>query len=122
MGTNGSARGPGGPGRPAGAKGAAGDPGVGAGWGPESAPGAPEDERSAYTPPDGIPLVVLPPEDARWQDRMRAMIRLPATERPAPAGPAPAPSLSVPRVLDLALRIGDLLLSGGEGAEDVEAA
>ena len=32
------------------------------------------------------------------------------------AGPA------VPRVLDLTLRIGELLLAGGEGAEDVEAA
>jgi len=68
--------------------------------------------------------VVLPPEDALWQDRMRAMIRLPATERPAPARQAEAGAAGppVPRVLDLTLRIGDLLLSGGEGAEDVEAA
>ncbi|NEE17183.1 threonine/serine exporter family protein, partial [Streptomyces sp. SID7499] len=29
---------------------------------------------------------------------------------------------AVPRVLDLTLRIGELLLAGGEGAEDVEAA
>ena len=28
----------------------------------------------------------------------------------------------MPRVLDLTLRIGELLLAGGEGAEDVEAA
>jgi hypothetical protein len=53
------------------------------------------------------------------------MLRMPVTERPAPepaqkqedeSGPA------VPRVLDLTLRIGELLLAGGEGAEDVEAA
>ena len=51
------------------------------------------------------------------------MIRLPATERPAPApGAATAPTVSLPRVLDLTLRIGELLLAGGEGAEDVEAA
>lgn len=55
---------------------------------------------------------------------MRTMLRMPVAERPAPepvqkpddAGPA------VPRVLDLTLRIGELLLAGGEGAEDVEAA
>lgn len=63
-------------------------------------------------------------QDAPWQDRMRTMLRLPVGERPVPeaarkedeAGP------SVPRVLDLTLRIGELLLAGGEGAEDVEAA
>src|SRR3546814_14037986 len=55
---------------------------------------------------------------------MRPMLRMPVAERPAPErmpkveeeGPA------VPRVLDLTLRIGELLLAGGEGAEDVEAA
>ncbi|WP_433890189.1 threonine/serine exporter family protein [Streptomyces sp. CA-111067] len=82
---------------------------------------------SAFTPPDGFPVVVLPPDDARWQDRMRAMVRLPVTERPAPVPPAGRPepepaAVPVPRVLDLTLRIGELLLSGGEGAEDVEAA
>lgn len=90
---------------------------------------------SAFTPPAGmgissttgsIPLVVLPPDDARWQDRMRAMVRIPVTERPAPETPADrlesAHLVSVPRVLDLTLRIGELLLAGGEGAEDVEAA
>lgn len=64
-------------------------------------------------------------KEAPWQDRMRTMLRMPVTERPAPesiqrtdddTGPA------VPRVLDLTLRIGELLLAGGEGAEDVEAA
>ncbi|MFD7545997.1 threonine/serine exporter family protein [Streptomyces sp. NPDC059578] len=78
----------------------------------------------AFTPPSGMPLVRLT-EEAPWQDRMRTMLRMSVTERPAPeavqrheddAGPA------VPRVLDLTLRIGELLLAGGEGAEDVEAA
>ncbi|MYT69843.1 MULTISPECIES: threonine/serine exporter family protein [unclassified Streptomyces] len=77
----------------------------------------------AFTPAHGIPVVRLTKE-APWQDRMRTMLRLPVAERPAPekpqkeddAGPA------VPRVLDLTLRIGELLLAGGEGAEDVEAA
>ncbi len=77
----------------------------------------------AFTPAHGIPLVKLT-KDAPWQDRMRAMLKIPVGERPVPetvqkqddAGPA------VPRVLDLTLRIGELLLAGGEGAEDVEAA
>ncbi|MFI5665058.1 threonine/serine exporter ThrE family protein [Streptomyces sp. NPDC051684] len=78
----------------------------------------------AFTPPQGIPMVRLAKE-APWQDRMRTMLRMPVAERPAPelvqkhdeeSGPA------VPRVLDLTLRIGELLLAGGEGAEDVEAA
>ncbi|MEW2081992.1 threonine/serine exporter family protein [Streptomyces sp. NPDC005283] len=77
----------------------------------------------AFTPAHGIPVVRLT-KDAPWQDRMRAMLRMPVGERPVPeavqkqdeAGPA------VPRVLDLTLRIGELLLAGGEGAEDVEAA
>ncbi|MFH8608937.1 threonine/serine exporter ThrE family protein [Streptomyces sp. NPDC018029] len=78
----------------------------------------------AFTPAQGIPLVKLT-KDVPWQDQMRTMLRMPVTERPATeaaqkqedeAGPA------VPRVLDLTLRIGELLLAGGEGAEDVEAA
>ncbi len=80
-------------------------------------------QAAAFTPPTGVPLVRLT-KDVPWQDRMRTMLRMPVTERPAPepvqrhdeAGPA------VPRVLDLSLRIGELLLAGGEGAEDVEAA
>ncbi|MFF8867216.1 threonine/serine exporter ThrE family protein [Streptomyces sp. NPDC015139] len=84
-----------------------------------SASGAP----AAFTPATGVPMVSLV-KDAPWQDRMRTMLRMPVTERPAPehvqrveeGGPA------VPRVLDLTLRIGELLLAGGEGAEDVEAA
>ncbi|MFF5496410.1 threonine/serine exporter ThrE family protein [Streptomyces aquilus] len=78
---------------------------------------------AAFTPPTGVPLVSLT-KDAPWQDRMRTMLRMPVAERPAPeplhkedeTGPA------VPRVLDLTLRIGELLLAGGENAEDVEAA
>jgi uncharacterized membrane protein YjjP (DUF1212 family) len=77
----------------------------------------------AFTPPGGTPAVDLA-KHVPWQDRMRTMLRMPVAERPAPepvrvtdeAGPA------VPRVLDLTLRIGELLLAGGEGAEDVEAA
>ncbi|MDI5962893.1 threonine/serine ThrE exporter family protein [Streptantibioticus silvisoli] len=75
-----------------------------------------------FTPPDGIPVVRLP-GDAPWQDRMRAMLRMPVAERPA-LEPVPRPesgAAAVPRVLDLTLRIGELLLAGGEGAEDVEA-
>ncbi|MCT2589999.1 threonine/serine exporter family protein [Streptomyces sp. N2-109] len=86
----------------------------------------PAEPSSSFTPPEGIPRLgarPLPP----WQDRMRTMVRMPLAERPAPelssrgeeegtVGP------SVPRVLDLTLRIGELLLAGGEGAEDVEAA
>lgn len=77
----------------------------------------------AFTPPSGTPAVSLI-KDAPWQDRMRTMLRMSVTERPAlefvqkaeEGGPA------VPRVLDLTLRIGELLLAGGEGAEDVETA
>ncbi|MER7045603.1 threonine/serine exporter family protein [Streptomyces jumonjinensis] len=77
----------------------------------------------AFTPAQGLPTVRLTKE-APWQDRMRTMLRMPVGERPVPeavqkpeeGGPA------VPRVLDLTLRIGELLLAGGEGAEDVEAA
>jgi len=82
-----------------------------------------KDSLVAFTPATGVPVVSLI-KDAPWQDRMRTMLRMPVTERPAPEsvqraedeGPA------VPRVLDLTLRIGELLLAGGEGAEDVEAA
>lgn len=82
-----------------------------------------EDAAPAFTPAGGIPRISLT-KDLPWQDRMRTMLRMPVAERPAPErmpraedeGPA------VPRVLDLTLRIGELLLAGGEGAEDVEAA
>ena len=79
---------------------------------------------AAFTPPTGIPVVKLTKE-VPWQDRMRTMLRMPVADRPVDeslqrteedGGPA------VPRVLDLTLRIGELLLAGGEGAEDVEAA
>ncbi|WP_407696377.1 threonine/serine exporter family protein [Streptomyces bikiniensis] len=77
----------------------------------------------AFTPAYGVPLVRLA-RDAPWQDRMRTMLRLPVGERPVPEAPRKEDEAgpSVPRVLDLTLRIGELLLAGGEGAEDVEAA
>ena len=78
---------------------------------------------AAFTPAAGVPVVSLT-KDAPWQDRMRTMLRMPVAERPAPEpGPkAEEGGPAVPRVLDLTLRIGELLLAGGEGAEDVEAA
>ncbi|AXK33605.1 threonine/serine exporter family protein [Streptomyces armeniacus] len=87
----------------------------------------PTEFSSAFTPPEGIPVVgMLDRPGLPWQDRMRTMIRLPLAERPAPEragrGEGEEHGPSVPRVLDLTLRIGELLLAGGEGAEDVEAA
>ncbi|GAA2927766.1 threonine/serine exporter family protein [Streptomyces thioluteus] len=78
---------------------------------------------SELTPPLGTPKVSLL-KDAPWQDRMRTMVRMPVGERPVPERPAKGEEAgpAVPRVLDLVLRIGELLLAGGEGAEDVEAA
>jgi uncharacterized membrane protein YjjP (DUF1212 family) len=77
-----------------------------------------------FTPAHGIPKLRLPKE-APWQDRMRTMLRIPLHERPALEAAQRREGESghsVPRVLDLTLRIGELLLAGGEGAEDVEAA
>ncbi|MEU9146132.1 threonine/serine exporter family protein [Streptomyces sp. NPDC048349] len=76
----------------------------------------------AYTPGQGFPVARM--KESPWQDRMRTMLRMPVDVRPVPdlvqrpteTGPP------VGRVLDLTLRIGELLLAGGEGAEDVEAA
>lgn len=77
---------------------------------------------AAFTPPGGVPVVRLPP-GSPWQDRMRTVLRSRAMERSTPEQRAtPEQATSVPRVLDLILRIGELLLAGGEGAEDVEAA
>ncbi|MFE7188791.1 threonine/serine exporter ThrE family protein [Kitasatospora sp. NPDC057541] len=94
----------------------------------------PEEWRAAgYTPPAGIPLGALSqgaPGEAPWPDRMRTLLRTPMSERPAfersarelhPAT-ASAAARNVPRILDLTLRIGELLLASGEAAEDVEAA
>lgn len=78
----------------------------------------------AFTPPSGIPVVRLAKE-LPWQDRMRTMLRMPVADRPAPEPvhkEEDEPGPAIPRVLDLTLRIGELLLAGGEGAEDVEAA
>ncbi|MFE2096251.1 MULTISPECIES: threonine/serine exporter ThrE family protein [unclassified Streptomyces] len=82
-----------------------------------------KDAPPAFTPATGMPAVSLI-KDAPWQDRMRTMLRMPVAERPAPepAQKADEGGPAVPRVLDLTLRIGELLLAGGEGAEDVEAA
>ncbi|WP_330297844.1 threonine/serine ThrE exporter family protein [Streptomyces sp. NBC_00503] len=76
----------------------------------------------AYTG-SGFPVTRM--KESLWQDRMRTVLRMPVDVRPVPevsqkqaveTGPA------VGRVLDLTLRIGELLLAGGEAAEDVEAA
>ncbi|WP_458244991.1 threonine/serine ThrE exporter family protein [Streptomyces sp. MAI_2237] len=77
----------------------------------------------AFTPATGVPVVSLT-KDVPWQDRMRTMLRMPVAERPAPEPPPRTEDggPAVPRVLDMTLRIGELLLAGGEGAEDVEAA
>ncbi|TSB29796.1 threonine/serine exporter family protein [Streptomyces sp. NBC_01525] len=86
--------------------------------------GAPTGGFPAFTPPHGIPVLSLTKE-APWQDRMRTMLRMPIHERPTPERterPDDETGPAVPRVLDLTLRIGEILLAGGEGAEDVEAA
>ncbi|MEU8521097.1 threonine/serine exporter family protein [Streptomyces sp. NPDC048577] len=79
---------------------------------------------SVFTPVHGVPLAKLS-VDAPWQDRMRTLLKLPVGDRPVPDAPAHREDESGPavgRVLDLTLRIGELLLAGGEAAEDVEAA
>lgn len=88
-----------------------------------------------YTPTVGIPVEALrrdlrrgAPGEAPWPDRMRTLLRTPMSERPAfertesseRAAEVTAPKIA--RVLDLTLRIGELLLASGEAAEDVEAA
>ncbi|MEU6386572.1 threonine/serine exporter family protein [Streptomyces bauhiniae] len=82
-----------------------------------------KESSSAFTPATGVPMITLI-TDAPWQDRMRTMLRMPVADRPAlePVVRAEDEGPAVPRVLDLTLRIGELLLAGGEGAEDVEAA
>ena len=66
-----------------------------------SLPPGPYTHGSAFTPPEGIPVIALPPEDARWQDRMRTFVRLPVTERPGPwvalYRPDAGHTVSVPR-------------------------
>ncbi|WP_052441390.1 threonine/serine ThrE exporter family protein [Streptacidiphilus anmyonensis] len=91
--------------------------------------------RFGYTPTMGIPVEALrrdlrrgAPGEAPWPDRMRTLLRTPMSERPAfertesedRASEVSAPKIA--RVLDLTLRIGELLLASGEAAEDVEAA
>lgn len=100
-------------------------------------PVLPEPEGSAFATPHTYSASQSPPaytgagfpgtrmKESLWQDRMRTVLRMPVDVRPVPevsqkqaveTGPA------VGRVLDLTLRIGELLLAGGEAAEDVEAA
>ncbi|MFI9269558.1 threonine/serine exporter family protein [Kitasatospora sp. NPDC052896] len=67
------------------------------------------------------------PGAAPWPDRMRTLLRTPMSERPAfertpREAKGEATARNVPRILDLSLRIGELLLASGESAEDVEAA
>jgi uncharacterized membrane protein YjjP (DUF1212 family) len=90
----------------------------------------PDEWRAAgYTPAAGVNVAELrldAPGAAPWPDRMRTLLRTPMTERPAFEKTArelhPSAARHVPRVLDLTLRIGELLLASGEAAEDVEAA
>ncbi|MFJ2186495.1 threonine/serine exporter ThrE family protein [Kitasatospora sp. NPDC087861] len=92
----------------------------------------PEEWRAAgYAPPTGTPIPELTagaPGEAPWPDRMRTLLRTPMSERPAfertarELHPSAAATRNVPRILDLTLRIGELLLASGEAAEDVEAA
>ncbi|MFI6446372.1 threonine/serine exporter ThrE family protein [Kitasatospora sp. NPDC050543] len=90
----------------------------------------PEDWRAAgYTPPTGIPMLNAgAPGAAPWPDRMRTLLRTPMHERPGyertptQERPPEVHAKNVPRILDLTLRIGELLLASGEAAEDVEAA
>ncbi|WTW93204.1 threonine/serine exporter family protein [Streptomycetaceae bacterium NBC_01309] len=69
--------------------------------------------RLPWHPP---PLSTLP-----WQDRLRTRLRFSSTLG-TDAPEKNEPGVSVPRVLDLALRTGELLLASGEAGEDVEAA
>lgn len=86
--------------------------------------------RFGFTPTYGIPVVDLRkggPGTAPWPDRMRTLLRTPMSERPGferSTGRRDAAELApnVPRILDLTLRIAELLLASGEAAEDVEAA
>ncbi|OIV36854.1 hypothetical protein BIV57_14110, partial [Mangrovactinospora gilvigrisea] len=85
-------------------------------------------------PVGGTPILKLTPGapgTRPWPERMRVLLRTPMSERPgyersarsAPADNDSAPGTPpVPRILDIALRIGELLLASGEAAEDVEAA
>ncbi|HEV2640507.1 MAG TPA: threonine/serine exporter family protein [Actinocrinis sp.] len=58
-----------------------------------------------------------------WSDHVRTLLRTSLSERPdGPVPAAGAQPVNVRRVLDLALRIGELLSSVGESSEEVEAA
>ncbi|MFD0270714.1 threonine/serine exporter ThrE family protein [Streptomyces sp. NPDC127106] len=97
------------------------EPAEGSAFAPPSTYGA-QHSPPTYVPGSGFPVSWM--TESPWQDRMRTMLRMPVDVRPVPepvqkqAATGPA----VGRVLDLTLRIGELMLAGGEGAEDVEAA
>lgn len=63
------------------------------------------------------------PAPAQWiPHRMRRLLWTPLAQRPGAGGAAgTAAGTAVPAVLHIAVRIGELLLAGGQGAEDVEA-
>ncbi|WP_280696517.1 threonine/serine exporter family protein [Kitasatospora sp. GP82] len=83
-----------------------------------------------YAPPTGLAVPTLSPGApgaAPWPDRMRTLLRTPMAERPAyeRTQREQKPEVvvkNIPRILDLTLRIAELLLATGEAAEDVEAA
>lgn len=64
--------------------------------------------------------------DTAWLERMRALLWASPLERPtgeaADSEEESEAARLTARVLDLALRIGELMLASGQGAEDVEAA
>ncbi|MFB7666808.1 threonine/serine exporter family protein [Kitasatospora sp. NPDC056138] len=83
-----------------------------------------------YALPTGLTVPTLSPGApgaAPWPDRMRTLLRTPMAERPAyertqREQKPEAAVKNIPRILDLTLRIAELLLATGEAAEDVEAA
>ncbi|WP_231591026.1 threonine/serine ThrE exporter family protein [Saccharothrix sp. ST-888] len=100
-------------------------------------PGAAEDTLTpevwravGYGLPTGLSVPTLSPGApgaAPWPDRMRTLLRTPMAERPAyertqREQKPEAAVRNIPRILDLTLRIAELLLATGEAAEDVEAA
>ena len=73
---------------------------------------------------DGNGAADPPRARATWADHVRTLLRTNLSERPEgkAAQDPDAHPVNVRRVLDLALRIGELLLAVGESSEEVEAA
>ena len=94
--------------------------------GPESLASPHQDWAVLGYTPRRRPVAQLRLGAAPWPDRMRTLLRTPMSERPLlERGTVTEPhevGPNVPRILDLTLRIGELLLASGESAEDVEAA